>query len=172
MKKITLSSIIPLIILAFALSAYADTQTPVSYNNQRFTQQSATPSTPAAGKCKWYFKTDAQPYFICAGGSETKAGTVALVASGAVTSNQGSISSGACSAAIDGGTATGVATTDRIVWNFNGDPTGITGFGSSASGGLFVYAYPTSNHVNFKICNNTAAAVDPGEITLNWMVIR
>jgi hypothetical protein len=97
-----------------------------------------------------------------------------IVASGALSAHDAtSLTTGTCSAsAIDGGTATGVATTDRIVWNFNGDPTAITGFGPSASGGLFIYAYPTADHVNFKICNNTAGTIDPGAITLNWMVLR
>jgi hypothetical protein len=95
-----------------------------------------------------------------------------IVASGSVTQDNGSIASGACSNAIDGGTATGVATTDRIVWNFNGDPTGVTGFAPLAAGGLYVIAYPTSDHVNFKFCNNTAGAIDPGSVVLNWMVLR
>lgn len=96
-----------------------------------------------------------------------------IVAKGTLSAHdEGSLASGACSSAIDGGTATGVATTDVISWNFNGDPTGITGFAASANGGLFIYAYPTSDHVNFKICNNTAGAINAGAITLNWMVLR
>ena len=95
-----------------------------------------------------------------------------IIVSGTKALATSEIASGACSAAQDGGTATGTATTDIIDWGFNADPTGITGFGPSADGGLFIYAYPTSDHVNFKVCNNTADAVTPGAMTLNWRVLR
>jgi hypothetical protein len=112
--------------------------------------------------------------------SRTGAGVIAveglnlprIVAKGAVTSDFGSIAINACSTAIDGGTATGVATTDVISWNFNGDVAAVTGFVPLVAGGLYIVAYPTSDHVNFKMCNNTGAAIDPGSVTLNWMVLR
>jgi uncharacterized membrane protein len=37
---------------------------------------------------------------------------------------------------------------------------------------LTIIAYPSSNNVNFKVCNNTNSSVTPGAITLNWRVIR
>jgi hypothetical protein len=95
-----------------------------------------------------------------------------LIVSGTKALATSEIASGACTSAQDAGTATGVATTDIITWGFNTDPTAITGFGASASGGLFIYAYPTSDHVNFKVCNNTAGAITPGAMTLNWRVMR
>jgi len=95
-----------------------------------------------------------------------------IAASGSVTHDHGSIASDNCTDAIDGGTATGTATTDTIIWNFSGNPTAITGFGHASSGSLFLYCYPTADHVNLKICNNTAGAIDPGEFTINWIVLR
>ena len=81
------------------------------------------------------------------------------------------ISSGACASVVTTA-ATNVATTDVINWGFNGDPTGVTGYAASANGMLTIIAYPSSGNVNFKVCNNTAASVTPGAITLNWRIQR
>jgi hypothetical protein len=64
------------------------------------------------------------------------------------------------------------ATTDNIKADFNGDPTGVTGYIPSTSGMLTIIKYPTVNAVNFKVCNDTAASIVPGAITLNWRVVR
>ena len=79
------------------------------------------------------------------------------------------IASGACASAVTV-SVTGVATTDVIDWGFNGDPTSTTGYSPSANGMLTIIAYPTSGNVNFKVCNNTAGAVTPGAVTLNFKV--
>lgn len=93
------------------------------------------------------------------------------IASGTQALGTAEIASGACATATDATTA-GVATTDVINWGFNGDPTGVTGYAPSANGMLTIVAYPGSGHVYFKVCNNTAAAVTPGAITLNYNVVR
>lgn len=94
------------------------------------------------------------------------------IVSGSATFNPGSINSAACSSAVDGGTATGVATTDVIDWGFSGTPIAVTGYVPLATGGVYIVAYPTADHVNFIACNNTAGAIDPGSVTLNWAVRR
>ena len=94
------------------------------------------------------------------------------IASGSKALATSEIASAACSAAQDGGTATGVATTDIINWTFNADPTSTTGYTPSANGMLTIISYPTTDHVNFKVCNNTSGAITPGAITLNWKVQR
>jgi hypothetical protein len=86
------------------------------------------------------------------------------------------ISSGACASVVTV-SSTGVATTDTITWVPNAnlmDPsTGVTGYKASASGMLTVQAYPTSNNVNFLVCNNTGASITPGSaVVLNWAVYR
>jgi hypothetical protein len=81
------------------------------------------------------------------------------------------IASGACAAAVDV-TQASVASTDVIDWGFNGDPTGVTGYAASANGMLTIIAYPGTGHVYFKVCNNTAAAITPGAVTLNFKVRR
>jgi hypothetical protein len=92
-------------------------------------------------------------------------------AKGSVAFNPSSIPSGDCSSAVDGGTATGVATTDVIIWNPSGDPESLTGYAPDTDGGLYIWAYPAADHVYFKACNNTADAIDPDSITINWMVM-
>jgi hypothetical protein len=69
-------------------------------------------------------------------------------------------------------TATGTLTTDTIIATPNADPTGVTGYAVSASGSLYIQAYPTSGNVNFKVCNNTSGSLTPSALTLNWKVIR
>lgn len=96
-----------------------------------------------------------------------------VVASGTAALGTTAVSSGACSSAIDGGTATGVLTTDVIVATAAADPTGITGYTPATSGSLYVWAYPTADHVNFKLCNNTGSSITPGSsLTMNWRVSR
>jgi hypothetical protein len=100
------------------------------------------------------------------------AGTMGVsVANGTSALGTSSISSGACATVVTT-SATGTATTDAISWGFNGDPTGVTGYVPSTSGMLTIIAYPSSNNVNFKVCNNTAGSITPGAITLNWRVVR
>jgi hypothetical protein len=93
------------------------------------------------------------------------------IASGTASLGTSSISSATCATAVTVAGA-GIATTDAITFNFNGDPTGITGYAPSASGTLYIYAYPTAGNVNFKVCNNTSGPITPGAATLNWRVTR
>jgi len=66
--------------------------------------------------------------------------------------------------------ATGVLTTDDIIADFNADPTAITGYIPGTM--LTIVKYPTADHVNFKVVNNTAGSITPGAVTLNWRVVR
>jgi hypothetical protein len=93
------------------------------------------------------------------------------VASGTSALGTGAITSGACATVVTT-SATGTATTDNLMADFNADPTGVTGYAASASGMLTIIKYPTADNVNFKICNNTLSSITPGAITLNWRVVR
>jgi hypothetical protein len=93
------------------------------------------------------------------------------VSSGVAILGTGSITSGTCAAVVTVA-ATGVLTTDNIMADFNADPTGVTGYAPTANGILTIIKYPTSNNVNFKVCNNTGGNITPGAITLNWRVVR
>jgi hypothetical protein len=68
--------------------------------------------------------------------------------------------------------ASGVTATDDIIADFNSDPTSTVGYLPSTNGMLAIIKYPSSNSVNFRVCNNTAASVTPGAVTLNWRVVR
>jgi hypothetical protein len=103
--------------------------------------------------------------FACA--SSAPVGTVA---SGTSAMGTSPISSGTCATVVTT-TATGTTTANKIVATPSTDPTGVTGYAPSASGSLYIQAYPTSNNVNFKVCNNTAGSITPAALTLNWTVI-
>lgn len=93
------------------------------------------------------------------------------IASGTSALGTGAISSGACATVVTT-TATGTATTDVVPWGFNADPTSTTGYSPTVNGMLTIIAYPTTNNVNFKVCNNTSASITPGAVTLNWRIVR
>jgi hypothetical protein len=103
------------------------------------------------------------------GGSELAIPQV--IASGTAAMGTSAISSGACASAVTT-SATGVATTDTIIYVPNADPTGVTGYAVASTGSLYIWAYPTSGDVNFKVCNNTAGSLTPSALTLNWKVVR
>lgn len=103
------------------------------------------------------------PYFVRNNTTTTASGTSSL--------GTGAITSATCATAVTT-SATGVATTDAIQWGFNGDPTGVTGYAPVTTGALTIFAYPSANNVNFKVCNLTTASITPGAITLNWRVVR
>jgi hypothetical protein len=98
-------------------------------------------------------------------------GLSSTIASGTSALGTGVIASAACASAVTT-SATNTATTDVISWGFNGDPTGVTGYTPVTTGALTIFAYPSSNNVNFKVCNLTSGSITPGAITLNWRVIR
>lgn len=101
----------------------------------------------------------------------TASGLGGTIASGTSALGTSSISSGACATVVTT-SATGTATTDVITAGFSGDPTGVTGYAPSSSGMLTIISYPSSNNVNFKVCNNTSSSITPGAVTLNWRVAR
>lgn len=93
------------------------------------------------------------------------------IAAGTAALGTGAISSGTCATAVTA-SATGVATTDTVQYTPNTDPTAVTGYAPSATGSLYIWAYPTSGNVNFKVCNNTSGSITPSALTLNWRVSR
>ena len=98
-------------------------------------------------------------------------GLTTTIASGTSAMGTGAISSASCATVVTT-TATNTATTDVVAWGFNGDPTGVTGYTPVTTGALTIFAYPSANNVNFKVCNLTTASVTPGAITHNWRVAR
>jgi len=92
-----------------------------------------------------------------------------LVATGTTTLGTALVSSGACVAAVTA-TAPGTTSGDNIMADFNADPTGTTGYLPGSM--LTIVKYPTTDTVNFKVCNNTAGNITPSAVTLNWKVLR
>ncbi len=93
------------------------------------------------------------------------------IASGTSALGTSAIASGTCASAVTT-SASGAATTDAISASFNADPTAVTGYIPTTSGMLTIIGYPTTNNVNWKVCNNSPASITPGAITINWRVVR
>jgi hypothetical protein len=60
---------------------------------------------------------------------------------------------------------TGLSTTSAFSTAFASNPTAVTGWGST--GGLTFTAWPTTNTINWSICNQTGSNITPGAMTLN-----
>jgi hypothetical protein len=97
--------------------------------------------------------------------------TVQTIASGAVALGTSSIPAGSAASVISVA-ATGVLSTDNLLADFNSDPTIITGYIPSTSGGLTIVKYCTPGFVNFTVVNFTNGSITPGAVTLNWRVFR
>ena len=105
------------------------------------------------------------------------AGTITqTIASGSLALATSSINTGACQTVTQGTTnsaaASGVVSTDTIIFTPNGSLSGVAGFVPSTSGGFSIAAYPTSGYVNFDVCNWTGSNGAPGAVTVNWRVTR
>lgn len=99
-------------------------------------------------------------------------GTVTYtIASGTKALDTDAIASTACDT-LSTTTATGVASTDTILITANADITGVTGYTAATTGGLAIYFWPTTNTINWKVCNPTSASITPGAVTLNYRVVR
>ena len=94
-----------------------------------------------------------------------------IIGSGTAAMGTSAILSGTCASVVTV-SSSNVATTDTIKYTPNVDPTGVSGYGPASSGSLYIWAYPTSGNVNFKVCNNTSGTITPGALTLNWQVTR
>jgi hypothetical protein len=62
-------------------------------------------------------------------------------------------------------TMTGVTTTTTFSFSPASDPTGVTGWGSV--GGLVIASYPTTNTLNWAVCNQSTSNITPGSLTAN-----
>ena len=133
-------------------------------------ENASTGWTPTSGFD--YMRADStlhKPVISSNGGSEYP--VAIIIASGATAMGTSGINSGACATVVSV-SATGVATTDTITYTPAADPTGVTGYAVSATGSLYIWAYPTADHVNFKVCNNTSGTLTPSALTINWQVRR
>jgi hypothetical protein len=94
-----------------------------------------------------------------------------LIASGTSALGTSAIASATCATVVTT-TATGAASTDAITWNPNASIKAVTGYTPATTGGLTIAGYPTTNAVNWDVCNWTSSSITPGAVTLNWRVVR
>jgi hypothetical protein len=111
-----------------------------------------------------------------ASGLKWVAGGTLTIAAGTAALGTSAIGANACASVVtptaSTGTLTGTATTDTISWTPSADISAVTGYGAASTDGLIIYPYPTTDHVNFKVCNATGSSITPGAVTLNWAVRR
>jgi hypothetical protein len=99
-------------------------------------------------------------------------GTVAYtIFAGTKALDTDAIASGACDT-LATTTATGAASTDIVTFTANADITGVTGYAPVTTGGLAIYVWPTTNTINYKVCNPTSSSITPGAVTLNVRITR
>lgn len=111
------------------------------------------------------------PIAISGAGAISCSTCTQTIASGTSTMGTSGIPLATCAAAVTT-SATGTASTDAIIVTVNADPTAVTGYVPLTTGSLYIWPYPTTNNVNFRVCNNTSATITPSAITLNWRVVR
>ncbi len=93
-----------------------------------------------------------------------KIGGVAVISNTTFTTSTSTVNANTCSGSTTV-TMTGTLTTSVFDITPNADTSAVTGWGSS--GGLILDAWPTSNTLNYKICNQTAGNITPGAVTFN-----
>lgn len=144
--------------------------TPTGGIGGTLTLPEGTTATASAGNDVCYGDSTAHA-IKCANNNGSFFSIPQTIATGTSAMGTSAIGSGACATVVST-TATGVLTTDSIIWSPNADPTGVTGYAVSATGSLYIWAYPTADHVNYKVCNNTSGSLTPSALTLNWRVAR
>lgn len=90
---------------------------------------------------------------------------VGFVAAGTASMPTSAITSGSCASVVTV-SATGVTTASVIQATPTADLSAVTGYTPAAS--VSIYVYPTTDNVNFKVCNPTASSITPSAATMNW----
>ena len=92
------------------------------------------------------------------------------IASGAVSLGTSSIAANSCATTINV-SATGASSGDTIIVNPNNSIKATIGYRPQDS--LVITWYPTTNFVNFDVCNKDQTnAITPGSVILNWRITR
>jgi hypothetical protein len=95
----------------------------------------------------------------------TAAGAVIKVANTTFTTSTGSVAANTCNSTVQVA-MTGVTTSMTFTITPSADTSAAAGWGST--GGLILDPWPTSGYLNYKICNQTTAAIStPGAVTFN-----
>lgn len=151
------------------LDSTANTQICQDSSGNAFTMVKS--ESPASHQFVAYVDAGGLQHLSAIAAGDLPAGATQTIASGTASLGTSTIASGSCATPATAA-ATGTQTTDVVLAGFNGDPTGINGYLPGTTGMLTIIAYPTSDNVNFTVCNNSTASITPGAITLNWKVVR
>ena len=141
-------------------SCQAGTWKPFSTSSATGTVTSLTATAPIV----------ATPTTITATGAYSCPTCAVVIFEGSKTLNTTIVTSATCN--VQTLTATGVASTDAIVASFNANTDAVTGYIPLTTGMLTIKVYPTTNTINFSVCNNTSADITPGAVTINVVTTR
>lgn len=67
--------------------------------------------------------------------------------------------------------ASGVLSTDVVIFTPNANISSVTGYGTSTPG-LGISIDPSANNINIRVSNYAATSITPGALTINWRVVR
>lgn len=128
----------------------------------------ANPKVPALGKWATFTgPTAARSYAL----PDADATIPRTIYSGTKALDTDAIASETCDT-LTAVTATGVVSTDIVTFTPNADITAVTGYAPVTAGGLTIYAWPSTDAINIKVCNPTSSSITPGAVTLNLRVTR
>jgi hypothetical protein len=92
------------------------------------------------------------------------------IGKGEVALGTGTIAANTCAPLVF--SAAGVRVNDVISWSYSTDPSQVAGYDPRSPGALSISAFPAQDQVTFSVCNSTSASINPGAVTLNWIVTR
>lgn len=126
------------------------------------------PTTVPAGEAQVYANFNTNQIDCLRTGLVECFNSVQLIASGTAAMSTSAVSAGGCN--VTTVSAPGVTTSSRVFANTTVDSTGVTGYGPSTAGGLWIPSgWATTNNVNFKVCNDTANPITGGALSLTWV---
>lgn len=124
-------------------------------------------STPATGYLRQCADTTTGN-LVCVNALGGTCSPSAAIATGSMALPTTAIPANSCSTTATTAAAPGALPSDTVAWSFVGDPTGVTGYGGGVS--IKFKFWTTASTINLKLCNETAASITPGAISINWAI--
>jgi hypothetical protein len=142
--------------IGVGLVTITPTTSNISYSINGNSYASAASSMPlATGWCAWIFSDNTNYFAIIHGSIGNASTTVTSAAFGA----------NSCSASATTVAMYGVNGSTTFTFSPTTDSSALTGWG--ANGGLTIDAWPSSNTLNYKVCNQTTSSITSSTITFN-----
>lgn len=133
-----------------------------SFSTATFPERAAPSGTPLKTVC---YADNSFHGLECSFNNDTFHPVTLTIAKGTSTLTGSAISSGSCATTVTT-SATGTFTDDTISVSY-------ASFSAPSTDGRLTLSYwPTTDHVNFALCNPTAGSITPSGLVVNWNVLR